>query len=259
MFLSSWDEWFFVREKYHKAVLLSLPFYKLSESALQNILDCLSRAPVFSKLGELDRSELVERAVTKKYKKDEFVCWQGETWSKVAYIASGRLEWAMLSPEGRRQVVFKLSPCEVIWGHSVVDNLPMPASLEVREDAVLYLWERETILPILLRNGEAAWDVSLILIQYMRRVREVVYGFAFHPVAGRLARLLLAHYAHVDGKSSPRDLTLDQMADTVGTTRELVSRTLHRFADEGLIQISRMELAFLDREKLESLAGGNEQ
>lgn len=165
----------------------------------------------------------------------------------------------MLSPEGRRQVVFKLNPCEVVWGHSVVDNLPMPASLEVREDAVLYLWERETILPILLRNAEAAWDVSLILTQYMRRVREVVYGFAFHPVAGRLARLLLSHYTHVDGKSAPRDLSLDQMADTVGTTRELVSRTLHRFADEGLIQISRMELAFLDRVKLESLAGGNEQ
>ena len=221
---------------------------------MKNILDCLSRAPVFSKLTELDRKELVEHAIIKKYKKDEYVCWQGETWSKVAYLASGRLEWAMLSPEGRRQVVFKLSSCEVVWGHSVVDNLPMPASLEVREDAVLYLWEREAILPILLRNAEAAWDVSLILTQYMRRVREVVYGFAFHPVAGRLARLLLSHYASVDGKSAPRDLTLDQMADTVGTTRELVSRTLHRFADEGLIQISRMELAFLDREKLESLA-----
>ena len=226
---------------------------------MQNILDCLSRAPVFSKLTELDRTELVKCAVTKKYKKDEFICWQGETWSKVAYIASGRLEWSMLSPEGRRQVVFKLNSCEVVWGHSVVDNLSMPASLEVREDAVLYLWERETILPILLRNAEAAWDVSHILIQYMRHVREVVYGFAFHPVAGRLARLLLSHYTHVDGKSAPRDLSLDQMADTVGTTRELVSRTLHRFADEGLIQISRMELAFLDRVKLESLAGGNEQ
>ena len=159
----------------------------------------------------------------------------------------------MLAPEGRRQVVFSLKPCDVIWGHSVVDNLAMPASLEVRENTILYLWERETILPTLLRNAEAAWDVSHVLIEYMRHVREVIYGFAFHPVAGRLARLLLSHYTTADGKSAPRDLTLDQMADTVGTTRELVSRTLHRFADEGLIQISRMELAFLDREKLESL------
>ena len=58
---------------------------------------------------------------------------------------------------------------------------------------------------------------------------------------------------------SPRNLTLDQMADTVGTTRELVSRTLHPFADEGLIRVNRVELAFLDRERLESLAGGSER
>ena len=226
---------------------------------MQKILDCLSKSLVFSKLNERERQKLLECAVEKKFNKDEYVCWQGEVWSQVAYIASGRLEWAMLSPEGRRQVVFQLNPCGVVWGHSVVDGQPMPASLEVREDALLYIWERDDILPVILRNPEAAWDVSLILTQYMRHVREVVYGFAFHPVAGRLARLLLSHYASVDGKSAPRDLTLDQMADTVGTTRELVSRTLHRFADEGLIQISRMELAFLDREKLETLAGGNER
>ena len=226
---------------------------------MQKILDCLSKAPVFSKLTDRDRQELLERAVERKFQRDEYVCWQGEVWSHVAYIASGKLEWAMLSPEGRRQVVFKLNPCDVVWGHSVVDGQPMPASLEVRDDTVLYVWERDDILPIILRHPEAVWGVSLVLVNYMRRVREVVYGFAFHPVAGRLARLLLSHYSHVDDQPAPRDLTLDQMADTVGTTRELVSRTLHRFADEGLIQISRMELAFLDREKLEFMAGGNEQ
>ena len=223
---------------------------------MQKVLDCLSQAPVFSKLTERDRVGLVASAQEKKYRKDEFVCWQGEAWPFVAYIASGRLEWAMLSPEGRRQVVFALHPCEVVWGHSVVDGLAMPASLEVREDAVLYLWEREIILPVIQQNAQAAWDVSHILMNYMRHVREVVYGFAFHPVAGRLARLLLTHYEPTDGKPTPRNLTLDQMADTVGTTRELVSRTLHRFADEGLIRVNRVEFAFLDREKLESLAGG---
>jgi CRP/FNR family cyclic AMP-dependent transcriptional regulator len=224
---------------------------------LQKILDCLSKAPVFSKLTERDRQELLERAIQSRVRKDEYVCWQGEVWSHVAYIASGKLEWAMLSPEGRRQVVFQLNPCDVVWGHSVVDGLPMPASLEVREDALLYVWQRDDILPIVRRNAEAAWEVSHILIHYMRRVREVVYGFAFHPVAGRLARLLLSHYSHVDDRPAPRDLTLDQMADTVGTTRELVSRTLHRFADDGIIRVNRMEFAFLDRDKLETLAGGN--
>lgn len=226
---------------------------------MPKILDCLSQAPVFSKLTERERADLAAVATEKKYSKDEYVCWQGEVWPHVAYIASGRLEWAMLSPEGRRQVVFTLRPCEVVWGHSVVDGLSMPASLEVREDAVLYLWERDAILPIIQKNAQAAWDISNILIRYMRNVREVVYGFAFHPVAGRLARLLLTHYNPADGKPAPRNLTLDQMADTVGTTRELVSRTLHRFADEGLIRVNRVEFAFLDRDRLENLAGGTER
>lgn len=224
---------------------------------MPKILDCLSKAPVFSKLTEHERTDLAAVTTEKKFGKDEYVCWQGEVWPYVAYIASGRLEWAMLSPEGRRQVVFALQPCDVVWGHSVVDGLSMPASLEVREDTVLYLWERDSILPVIQQNAQASWDVANILIQYMRNVREVVYGFAFHPVAGRLARLLLTHYNATDGQLAPRNLTLDQMADTVGTTRELVSRTLHRFANEGLIHVNRVEFAFLDRERLESLARGD--
>lgn len=224
---------------------------------MPKILDCLSKAPVFSKLTEHERTDLAAVTTEKKYGKDEYVCWQGEVWPYVAYIASGRLEWAMLSPEGRRQVVFALHPCDVVWGHSVVDGLSMPASLEVREDTVLYLWERDSILPVIHQNAQASWDVANILIQYMRNVREVVYGFAFHPVAGRLARLLLTHYNPIDGQLTPRNLTLDQMADMVGTTRELVSRTLHRFADEGLIHVNRVEFAFLDRERLESFARGD--
>ncbi len=87
----------------------------------------------------------------------------------------------------------------------------------------------------------------------MRKVREVVYGFAFHPVAGRLANLLLNHYKPVEGQATPRDLTLDEMAHTVGSTRELVSKTLHQFAGEGMIKISRVEITFTDRKKLEQL------
>jgi CRP/FNR family transcriptional regulator len=226
---------------------------------MQTALDCLSRAPVFEKLSDADRAELVSRASRKIQERGETICWQGEPWPNVAYIASGQAEWVMLSPEGKRQVVFKLGACDVVWGHSIFDDQPMPASLEVTQRAEFLLWPREVVIPIVSRHPEAVWETGRVLVNYMRRVREVVYGFAFHPVAGRLARLLLTHYQHAQGDSAPRDLTLDQMADTVGTTRELVSRTLHRFADEGLIRVNRVELTFLDREKLETLAGGNER
>jgi len=217
-------------------------------------MECLASAPVFSKLSTKDRLELVAIAQRRIYEKGDVICWQGEPWPVAAFLVSGQAEWAMLSPDGKRQVVFKLHACDMIWSHSILDDQPMPASLEVKETTLLYFWRREAILPIVSRNVEAVWDVSRVLLRYMRRVREVVYGFAFHPVAGRLARLLLDHYQPLEGQPAPRNLTLDEMAETVGTTRELVSRTLHRFADEGMIQVNRLEFVFKNPAALEDLA-----
>ena len=222
---------------------------------MDTIAECFSQAPIFSKLNEKDRKDLIALAQQRTYEKGEVICWQGEPWSMAAYLASGSAEWAMLSPEGKRQVVFKLSACDVVWAHSILDDQPMPASLEAKEPTLVYLWPREVILPIISQNIEAVWDVSRVLLGYMRHVREIVYGFAFHPVAGRLARLLLQHYQPVEGQPAPRNMTLDEMADAVGTTRELVSRTLHRFAAENMIQINRLEFVFTNPAGLEELAG----
>lgn len=214
---------------------------------------------VFAKLTPDDRIELASRAVRKTYKKGEFICWQGETWLKVLFLDVGGLEWSMLSPQGKRQVVFRLEPPCVVWGHSIFDDEPMPASLEVREDSEVYIWPVEIIKPIVSRSAEAVWAISRELVTMMRQVRNIVYGFAFHPVSGRLARLLLDFYHPADGMSANRDLTLEQMANSIGTTRELVSKTLHRFADEGMIEINRMQFVFTDKEGLEVLAGQDKE
>jgi len=222
------------------------------ESVLRDFL-------VFSKLTKDDRIELANRAVRKTYKKGEFICWQGETWFKVLFLSAGGLEWSMLSPQGKRQVVFRIEPPCPIWGHSIFDNEPMPASLEVMEDSEVYIWSAEIIKPIISRRVEAVWDISAELVTMMRKVRNIVYGFAFHQVSGRLARLLLDFYHPSDGMSANRDLTLEEMANSIGTTKELVSKTLHQFADEGMIEINRMQFVFTDRESLEVLAGQDEE
>jgi len=213
----------------------------------------LAKNDVFSYLSTDDHKELARLAFSKKYNKGQYICMQGDIWNRALYIISGKLGWVMLSPDGKRQVVFRMGTGRVVWGHSLFDGEPMPAALEVMEDCEVCMWEGDSIMPILSRNVDAVWAITLKLVTAMRRVRDVVYGFAFHPVAGRLAHLLLRHYKSVDGQAAPRDMTLDEMAHTVGSTRELVSKTLHQFAGEGMIKISRVEITFTDRSKLEQL------
>ena len=216
---------------------------------------CLTQSSVFAKLTPKDRAELKRLAIRKTYPKGASICLQDTHWPYILQIRSGRLGWVMHSLDGKRHVVFRIAPCDVVWGHSIFDDKPMPASLEVMERSEVYLWPQEVIRPIISRNVDALWEVTRELVTSMRQVRDVVYGFAFHPVAGRLARLLLDHYQPVEGQPAPRDLTLDEMAASVGTTRELVSKTLHRFADDGLIEISRVQFIFTNRGQLEQLAG----
>ncbi len=215
---------------------------------------CLTTAPVFSKLSPEDRDELVLLAQRRQYEKGMCVCMQDTLWDDVLHVHHGRLGWSMLSPDGKRQVVFEIVPCDFVWGHSLFDHNPMPASLEAIEPTIVYAWPRETIIPIVSRQVEAVWDITRVLVKTMRTVREVVYGFAFHQVSGRLARLLLNRYEPQNGQSVRRDITLDEMADGVGTTRELVSRVLHRFDDEGMLKVSRARFEFTNLAQLENLA-----
>jgi CRP-like cAMP-binding protein len=86
----------------------------------------------------------------------------------------------------------------------------------------------------------------------MLRASNIVDGLAFQPVAGRLAQYLLEQTS--PGKSAAaRHQTLDEMAAHIGTTREVVCRTLHSFSDDGLIRITRTEYNITDRQALEQM------
>jgi len=112
------------------------------------------------------------------------------------------------------------------------------------------------VLPILQR-GQLSWELSRLMVRRMQRASEIIETLAFQPVAARLAKLLMD--AFQDDSTSPiaRNLTLDDMAARIGSTREVVCRFLHRFADGGLIDITRTEFIVSDRERLIELAQKN--
>lgn len=217
------------------------------------LISQLEGLPVFSQLSPADRLEALRLARRQVVERGAFIVQQGDLWPTAAYLTRGVAHLVILSQDGKRQMVFPVTSGEMFWGHTLFDDLPMPASLEVKETCELYQWSKETLAPLLSRHPAALWDLIRLQAQTMRRAREIIYGFAFHPAAGRLARLLLNHYPLENGAATPRDLTLDDMAAAVGATREQVCKLLYRFAEEGMLSLTRTEFVFTDRRKLESL------
>ncbi|MFV1950291.1 MAG: Crp/Fnr family transcriptional regulator [Anaerolineales bacterium] len=93
------------------------------------------------------------------------------------------------------------------------------------------------------------------MAERMMRASRILEELAFQPVAGRLAHMLLEQFNDQSGDILARDLTLDEMAARIGSTREMVCRHLYHFADQGAIHINRTEFKITDQELLKNLAG----
>jgi CRP-like cAMP-binding protein len=213
----------------------------------------LSQAEIFNKFPPSVCLELAQLATVRSLLPGEYCCHQGDLWPYVIFLADGAAQWAMLSIGGREHVLFTLSPEEVFWGHSIFDDQPMPASLMATSPSTAYRWHRDVIVPMLHRYPETLWQLAGVLTGTMRKAREIIYGLAFQPVAGRLATLLLERFSDPNDKSVQRDLTLNAIATRVASSPEVVCRILHQFQSDGVLEVTRATITLYDRDALEGI------
>lgn len=215
----------------------------------------LRQSQVFAGLKEDEWDDLFQQASIREYQRGEYLAHAGDLWPFLFFLASGSIAAVKESSEGRALIATSLKQGDVFWGKAFFHpDLPMPVALKVDSPSRVYLWRREQLLPMLHRNGIVSWELSRLMVLHMLRASEIVEELAFQPVAGRLARLLLEQFADSSDDRLTRDLTLDEMAARIGSTREMVCRFLHRYADQGMITISRTEVSILDRPALSELA-----
>jgi len=210
------------------------------------------QADIFKQLPEPERNNLLQEAIVRKISKGEYLVHQDEIWPYVIFINSGQLRWAMLSTSGKEHVLFNLGPSEVFWAHSLFDGKPMPAYLLANKKSEVFLWDQETILRYLRRYPDVMWEITKKLTGIMRQAREIIYGLAFKPVAGRLATLLIQQCSDSSGNSIERNFTLNELASTVATAPEVVCRLLYQFQEEGILEITRASINIQDMVALEN-------
>jgi CRP-like cAMP-binding protein len=211
--------------------------------------------PLFTKLPQSILDDLTTSAIQRTYPAREIIVYQGDVWPNLFLVAAGEIHAVKESLEGRALIATTLEPGDVFWGLAFfIKEAPMPVMLQANSPALIYIWTRDRLMPIIQENGSMSWHLCQLMIQRMQLASEIVEELAFHPVMSRLAGFLL----DVSGKSAEeyiaRDFTLDEMAARIGTTREMVCRHLYRFAEQGAIDINRTEFKITNRRLLENQA-----
>jgi CRP/FNR family transcriptional regulator, anaerobic regulatory protein len=175
---------------------------------------------------------------------------EGDSCGAYVLRLEGQSRVFKLSQSGREILLYRVGSGEtcVITTTCLLGNSNYPASTIV-EKAI-----RDVIIP------SSAFNQLMIDSLVFRRYVMKNYGalisdlivlldeVAFHTLDARLAKLL------IDSGASSISRTHQQIADELGTAREVVSRQLKRFEQKGWVSMGRGQVDIQDREKLIELA-----
>jgi CRP/FNR family transcriptional regulator, anaerobic regulatory protein len=163
------------------------------------------------------------------------------------FILSGNIRVYKHSVNGRELSLYNVAPgdaCVVTAGCLLVDE-PYNASGLAQMDSVLVMMTANDFENLLSLRVFREFIFSLFskrISELMQLVEEV----AFQKLDSRLASLLLRRGRHIK-------VSHQELADELGTVREMITRVLKSFSDSGLIALGRERIDILDESALKDI------
>jgi CRP/FNR family transcriptional regulator, anaerobic regulatory protein len=166
------------------------------------------------------------------------------------FVLRGSIRVAKIG-DGRELQLYRVAPGEscVLTSSCLVGASDYPASGVVETDARLVVLSREAFDALMARHAPFRQYVFGLFAERMADLMSLVEAVAFHKLDRRVAGVLL-------GRGKVVAMTHQQLADEVGSVREIVTRVLRGFADAGWVQLARGSIEIVDAGALRRVAGG---
>ncbi len=164
-------------------------------------------------------------------------------------LDEGLLEVSVYSVSGRKLSLNRLGPESVFGEIAMFDPGPRTAQVVALEPCTLRAIGKNTLIAALANQPHLAAELLSLAGKRMRWMSQQMEEQVFLSPAARLAAKVL----HLAGDTARITVTQAQMADYVGVTRELVSKTLAEWQRTGIVGVSRGRIDVLDAGALENI------
>jgi CRP/FNR family cyclic AMP-dependent transcriptional regulator len=172
---------------------------------------------------------------------------EGDPGDSLYIIISGKVKAYSVSPTGK-EVVFNILGAGEYLGELALDGGLRSASVMTLEPTTCSVVQGDSLRKFVAQHPDFALNLIQKLIRLVRRSTENVKGLALEDVYSRVVRLLLAHASTVDGQLVVRErLTQQDIADRVGSSREMVSRVFKELTRGNYITVDGKQIFILKR------------
>ena len=218
----------------------------------------LRNVPIFNELSDQELEKIAALGVRKKYKKGSIILLEEETGAALFVIITGKVKIVRMDDDGREVILSILGESDFFGEMAILDGLTRSASVVATSKSELFMIHRRDFLKLLNDYPMVAIALLRELTGRLRKADTQIKSLSLKDAAGRVANVVLQLADEVGmfrkGRVEIDELPLQQdLANMAGTSRETISRMIHKFIKKGYLQLQGNKLIINDYESFKNL------
>jgi len=224
--------------------------------------EALKELELFKELKEEESKNIEKFFVVKKFKKGEYIFYEGDKEPGVYFVIDGIVKLIKETNEGKT-VILRLATKGESFGWLVMkDNRPLVNTYTAQaliDTTVLYI-SNQDFLKLLLMYPALAVRITCELTKNILEAYDRLKSLAVEKVEGRIAALILELVDKIGKKEGDNvvinaPITRQDIAEMAGTTVETAIRVISRWKKEGILDTERGKIEIFDIDYLQDLIG----
>ncbi len=205
-------------------------------------MQSLREISLFNGLSD-DELSLLEKSANKKtFPRNTILVSEGDTTDSLYIICSGKVKVIINDDEGREVILSVLGAGDYFGEMALLDNEPRSACVMTKEQTELLTISKQSFMDI-FSSHPVAYNLLTGLTRRLREANKKIESLALLDVYGRIARLFAQLAAEQEnGTHTLEKLTHQEIANMIGSSREMVSIILKELVNGSFITIDKKHI-----------------
>ena len=210
--------------------------------------------PIWNKLSAAQQKQLSGAVMEKTVAKGTVIHNGGTDCAGLLLVKSGQLRAYILSDEGRELTIYRLLDRDMclLSASCMMRSIQFDVTVEAERDTQLWMIPSALYQNIMSQSAPVANYTNELMAARFSDVMWLIEQIMWKSLDKRVACFLLEESV-LEGSDTLK-ITHEYIANHLGTHREVITRMLRYFQNEGVVKLQRGVITIADREKLEKLS-----
>ena len=217
-------------------------------------MNYLTYLPVWDELNKQQQNTLENKAVIRKFKKGEILHSGSNDCTGLFLVISGQLRAFAVSDDGREITLYRLFERDICLfsASCIMNSIQFDITVTAEKDTEVMVISPEAYKSIMMVSSPLANYTNEVMASRFSDVMWLIEQVMWKSFDKRLADFLL-NEADIE-ESDTIKITHEAIGSHLGSPREVVTRMLKYFVNEGFVKLSRGTIEITDKNGLEKTA-----